>query len=126
MKKFLKIFTILFLTISAVSFVSCSDDDDPVDNDVFVGRYNGRVTYVSGDETKSNDNGYVQVVKVGNKYNFLFSDSIENITGVEIEKNENTGVMIGSSETHYIRINANDLKILYLKDGATWTANCTR
>lgn len=126
MKKFLKIFTILFLTISAVSFVSCSDDDDPVDNDLFIGRYNGKVTYVSGDETKSNDNGHVQVVKVGNKYNFLFSDSIENITGVEIQKNENTGVMVGSSETHYIRINANDLKILYLKDGATWTANCTR
>lgn len=126
MKKLLKIFTVLFLTISAMSFVACSDDDDPTNNDFFIGRYNGKVTYSSGDESKSIDNGHVQVVKVGDKYNFLFSDSIPNITGIEIEKNDNTAVMVGSSGTHYIRINANKLEILYLKDGATWTANGTR
>lgn len=126
MKKFLKIFTILFLTVSAVSFVSCGDDDDPVDNDLFIGRYNGSVSYLTSDENINISEGHVQVVKVGNKYNFMFSDAIPNITGVEIQKNDNTGVMIGSSETHYIRINANELKILYLKDGATWTANCNR
>lgn len=126
MKNYLKFFGVLFLVVSAFSFVACSDDDDPVDNDIFVGRYNGAVSYASADETKSADNGHVQVVKVGDKYNFAFSDGIPNITGVEIEKDENIGIMIGSTETHYIRINANELKILYLKDGATWTANCTR
>ncbi len=126
MKKFLKIFGILFLTISTLSFVACSDDDDPVNNDFFIGRYNGKVTYVSDGENKSNDNGHVQVVKVGDKYNFLFSDGIPDITGVEIEKNENTAVMVGSTETHYIKINASELKILFLKDGKTWTANGTR
>lgn len=126
MKKFLKIFGILFLTISTLSFVACSDDDDPVNNDFFIGRYNGKVTYVGDGENKSNDNGHVQVVKVGDKYNFLFSDGIPDITGVEIEKNENTAVMVGSTETHYIRINASELKILFLKDGKTWTANGTR
>lgn len=126
MKNYLKFFGVLFLVVSAFSFVACSDDDDPVDNDIFVGRYNGAVSYASADENKSADNGHVQVVKVGDKYNFAFSDGIPNITGVEIEKDENIGIMIGSTETHYIRINANELKILYLKDGATWTANCTR
>lgn len=126
MKKFFKIFTILFLTVSAVSFVACSDDDDPADNDIFVGRYNGSVSYISGEENISSSDGSVEVVKVGNNYNFLFSNNIPNITGVEIQKDNNTGVMIGSTETHYIRINANELRILYIKDGATWTANCNR
>lgn len=126
MKNLLKICTVLFLAISAFTMASCSKDDDPANNDFFIGRYNGKVSYKSGDETKSNDNGSVQVVKVGDKYNFLFSDSIPNITGIEIEKNDNTAVMVGSSGTHYIRINASKLEVLYLKDGATWTANATR
>lgn len=124
MKNILKIFGILCLSI--VVFTACSDDDDPANNDFFIGRYNGKVTYSSNDENKSNDNGSVQVVKVGDKYNFLFSDGIPNITGIEIEKNENSAVMVGSTETHYIRINASKLTILFLKDGATWTADANR
>ncbi len=124
MKNILKIFGILCLSIFV--FTACSDDDDPANNDFFIGRYNGKVTYSSSDENKSNDNGSVQVVKVGDKYNFLFSDGIPNITGIEIEKNENSAVMVGSTETHYIRINASKLTILFLKDGATWTADTNR
>jgi len=124
MKNILKIFGILCLSI--LVFTACSDDDDPANNDFFIGRYNGKVTYSSNDENKSNDNGSVQVVKVGDKYNFLFSDGIPNITGIEIEKNENSAVMVGSTETHYIRINASKLTILFLKDGATWTADANR
>ncbi|WLD24169.1 hypothetical protein NU10_01870 [Flavobacterium dauae] len=124
MKSILKIFGILCLSIFI--FTACSDDNDPADSDFFIGRYNGEVSYTSTDESKSNDNGHVQVVKVGDKYNFLFSDSIPDITGIEIEKHENTAVMIGSTATHYIRINASKLEILYLKDGATWTADANR
>lgn len=124
MKNILKIFGILCLSVFV--FTACSDDDDPANNDFFIGRYNGKVTYSSNDENKSNDNGSVQVVKVGDKYNFLFSDGIPNITGIEIEKNENSAVMVGSTETHYIRINASKLTILFLKDGATWTADTNR
>lgn len=126
MKKFLKIFGILFITLSTLSFVACSDDDDPANSDFFIGRYNGKVGYTSDGENKSNDNGHVQVVKVGDKYNFLFSDGIPDITGIEIQKNENTGVMIGSTETHYIRINASELKVLFLKGSAVWTADAKR
>lgn len=124
MKNILKILGILCLSVFV--FAACSDDDDPANNDFFIGRYNGKVTYSSSDENKSNDNGSVQVVKVGDKYNFLFSDGIPNITGIEIEKNENSAVMVGSTETHYIRINASKLTILFLKDGATWTADANR
>lgn len=124
MKSILKIFGILCLSIFV--FTACSDDDDPADSDFFIGRYNGKVTYAKNDENKSNDNGHVQVVKAGNKYNFLFSDSIPDITGVEFDKNENSAVMVGSSGTHYIRINASKLTILYIKDGATWTADADR
>ncbi|MBA5793307.1 hypothetical protein H1R17_03065 [Flavobacterium sp. xlx-214] len=63
---------------------------------------------------------------MGNKYNFLFSDDIPDITGIEIEKNDNTAVMVGSTDTHYIRINASKLTILYLKDNASWTADTNR
>lgn len=124
MKSILKIFGILCLSIFV--FTACSDDDDPANNDFFIGRYNGSVGYTNSEESKSNDNGSVQVVKVGDKYNFLFSDGIPDITGIEIEKNDNTAVMIGSTETHYIRITASNLTIFYLKDGATWTANADR
>lgn len=124
MKSILKIFGILCLSIFV--FTACSDDDDPANNDFFIGRYNGSVSYANNDEIKSNDNGHVQVVKVGDRYNFLFSDSIPDITGVEIEKNDNTAVMIGSNETHYIRITASKLTIAYLKDGATWMADADR
>jgi len=124
MKSILKIFGILCLSIFV--FTACSDDDDPANNDFFIGRYNGKVSYAKDGENKSSDNGHVQVVKVGNKYNFLFSDGIPNITGIEIEKNENSAVMIGSTGTHYIRINESKLTILYLEEGATWTADATR
>lgn len=124
MKSILKIFGILCLSIFV--FTACNDDDDPANNDFFIGRYNGSVGYTNSEESKSNDNGSVQVVKVGDKYNFLFSDGIPDITGIEIEKNDNTAVMIGSTETHYIRITASNLTIFYLKDGATWTANADR
>lgn len=124
MKSIVKIFRILCLSIFVLS--ACSKDDDPVNNDLFIGRYTGKVSYTSDSENKSNDDGYVQVVKVGDKYNFIFSDGIKEITGIQIEKNENTAVMIGSTDTHYIKINANKLTILYLKDGAIWGADTTR
>lgn len=124
MKNLLKFTGVLF--ISALALTSCSKDDDPADNDVFVGTYNGKVTYNKGTESKSNDNGNVKVVKLGNNYNFVFSDGIPDLNGVEFSKDSNSAISIGSTATQYITIDANDLKIVYLKDGANWTANCSR
>ena len=127
MKKFLNFFGMLIIAVSLVTVVSCSKDDDPADNDLFVGKYKGSVSYLKlGEENISASDGSVEVVKVGDNYNFIFSNNIPNISGVEIEKDKNSLIMVGSNETSYIRIDEDDLKILYIKDGATWTANCKR
>lgn len=125
MKKILSVLAIALLTVSL--FTSCKKDDDPADNDLFVGTYRGSVSYNTDGETISKDNGSVTVVKIGSKYNFAFSDGIPDITGVEFEKeNDNTYINIGGDATSYIRINASTLKILYIKDGKRWGADCTR
>ncbi|MFD2921619.1 hypothetical protein ACFS6H_18010 [Terrimonas rubra] len=125
MKKILSVLAIALLTVSL--FTSCKKDDDPADNDLFVGTYRGSVSYNTDGETISKDNGSVTVVKIGSKYNFAFSDGIPDITGVEFAKeNDNTYINIGGDATSYIRINASTLKILYVKDGKRWGADCTR
>ncbi|WP_322969649.1 hypothetical protein [Faecalibacter sp. LW9] len=124
MKKLLKFFLVTFFALFV--FAACSDDDDPVDNDLFVGTYTGTVGYTDA-TTTINADGNVRVVKVGNKYNFIFSNSIPNITGVEFRREDaNYSINVDGSDLSYIRINANDLKIFYVVDGKTWTANASR
>lgn len=124
--RFLGLFILLF---SVISLASCSRDDDPADNDFFAGTYSGSISYYDGSTTNSQDNGKVFVTKVGSgtKYNFSFSDGIPDLNGIEFKKEgDNSLISIGSSATSYIRIDNDDLKILYIADGKTWTANCTR
>ena len=113
---------------TVISLSSCSSDDDPTNNDFFAGTYKGSISYNDGSKTTSTNDGKVFVTKIasGTKYNFAFSDGIPDLNGVEYSKSgDNTIVSIGST-TSYIRIDNNTLKILYVKDGKTWTANCTR
>lgn len=130
MKKVIRILGIFLLVFFAVtSFSSCSDDDDPANNDFFAGTYRGSVSYKDGSTDISTNDGSVFVTKIasGTKYNFAFSNSIPDLNGIEFEKQgDNTLVMVGSTATSYIRIDNDELKILYNKDGKTWTANCTR
>ena len=126
MKKTIQYLGIMLLAVAV--FASCSKDTSPADTDVFVGTYNGRISYnASGD---ANDvaatNGTVRVAKIGNNYNFIFSNGIPDITGVQFSKDDNTLISVGSDESNYIRVTANSLKILFLKDGNLWTADCTR
>lgn len=125
MKKIL--FCLSLLMVSSLVFVGCSKDDDPADNDLFVGTYNGRVTYSNGGENKSNDNGKVTVVKTGSDYNFVFSDGIPDLNGVRFRRDgDNTVISIDEDEAKVIRITASKLSIGYAKDGAVWTADCNR
>ncbi|WP_126970473.1 hypothetical protein [Gynurincola endophyticus] len=125
MKKYLS--GIMLVLLTSVLSVACSKDDDPADNDLFVGTYKGRITYNTNDETKTNDNGSVTVVKTGNDYNFVFSDGIPDLTGVRFKKDgDNTVISVDEDEAKAIRITANRLNIAYAKDGAIWTADCTR
>ena len=67
--KFLGTAVLLLFVVTA-----CSKDDDPADNDLFVGTYNGSISYTSDTESKSAEDGRITVAKVGDQYNFAFSD----------------------------------------------------
>ena len=125
-----QIFKFSFIALAAfvmIGLASCSKDTDPSDVDVFLGTYKGKITYLKvGDQLKSVDNGSVIVSKVGSTYNFAFSDGIPNINGVKFEKkDDNTYISVGSGLTG-ITITKSKLNMLVTKDGATWTANCSR
>jgi len=107
--------------------VACSKDDSPSETDLFVGTYNGTITYSDGDgEMITDDDGRVTVTKVGSTYSFDFGSGIPNITGVKFEKkDDNSYASIGSGLTG-ITINASSLNMLVINDNGTWTADCSR
>ena len=127
MKK-ITLVTLVCLFIVTFFSISCSKKDDPADNDIFVGKYKGSITYLIGKEKKSIDNGSVTVVKAGGSYYFRFSDGIPDLKGVSFKKEgDHTLVNIDWKEgVKIIRINASSLNILYTKEGKIWTANAKR
>lgn len=130
MKNLLKILGLFLISFSLLTFTSCSKDDDPADNDFFVGTYTGQVNYSDGGTTSiSNANGKVTVSKIGSatKYNFAFSDGIPDLNGIEFQKTgDNSMINVGSGANAVITIDNNDLSIVYSKDGKTWYADCVR
>lgn len=118
----------LILTV-VIGFASCSKDDDPSDNDLFIGKYEGTIGF---DDLDNNDNdvasarGTVTVTKLGDTYNFAFGNGIPNLNGVDFEQKGNVLVNIGTAGTGVIRIDAGKLTIAYTKDGKAWTADCER
>lgn len=125
MRNFLKLFSVLVL--ASIVVISCSKKDNPTDNNLFVGSYEGSIGFVKEGENKSTNNGKVTVVKVGNNYNFVFSDGIPDLKGVQFQnEGDNAVVSIDNDETKMIRITASQLTIAYAKDGEAWTANCSR
>ena len=122
------LFSVICLSLIAFSCISCSKNDDPADNDLFVGTYKGSISYSNGNEKKSADNGAVTVVKTGNDYYFRFSDGIPDLKGVSFKK-EGDNILVNvdlQDGLKVIRINASSLNILYTTDGKTWTANAKR
>jgi len=127
MKNKMRTRTIWALLISMFVFaVACSKDDDPADNDFFVGTYNGTITFNNGTQTISDEDGRVTVVKVNDTYSFDFGSGIPNITGVKFQKQgDNTYVSVGDGLTG-ITVTASTLKMLVSNSTGTWTADCTR
>lgn len=123
MKKLLSLLAVLSLGI--IVLASCSKDDDPKDNDLFVGTYKGKISYVKGTENISKNDGSVTVVKVGDSYTFNFSDGIPSIKDKKIKKGENS-FTLDWDEGSIITIDESNLRINMIKDGAVWTANCKR
>ena len=128
MKKLFTLVTLICISLVAFSSISCSKNDDPADNDLFVGTYKGKISYTNGQDQKATDNGAVTVVKTGNDYYFRFSDGIEDLKGVSFKKEgDNTLINVDLQDgLKVIRINASSLYILYTTDGKTWTANAKR
>ena len=129
LSKALRFLGALALIFSLTAFVSCSRDDDPADNDFFAGTYRGALSYNGGGTSISKDNGSVFVTKIASstKYNFAFSDGIPDLNGIEFQKSgDNTMISVGNTANSYIKIDKNELRILFSKDGKTWTANATR
>lgn len=119
--------TLSAVSLSMLLLYSCSKDKDPKDSDVFIGSYEGNIAYKSDTDDKSTSTGKVTVSKVGDTYNFAFSDGIPNVNGISfIKEDEEFSINVGSSATSYIRINASKLVMLYKVDEQLWTANCTR
>ena len=128
MKKIFALVTVICLSLVAFSCISCSKNDDPADNDLFVGTYKGKISFLKGEEKKFVDNGSVTVVKTGNDYYFRFSDGIEDLKGVSFKKEgDNRLVNIDFEDgVKYIKIDASSLTMLYTTEGKTWTANAKR
>ncbi|MBU2950674.1 hypothetical protein KO493_08200 [Tamlana agarivorans] len=125
MKNLLK--TISIIATVTLVFTSCSSDDNPADNNLFAGTYEGEIGFNNANTTIATEDGSVFVTKVGDTYNFNFSNSdIPSINGIEFEEDAETNINIGGSETSYIKIDASALNIFYNENGETWTANCTR
>lgn len=123
--KFLGVLCMALLAISVFT-VSCSKDDDPADNDFFIGTYNGDISYQGDGQTINDEDGKLTVVKVGSSYSFKFGSGIPDINNVKFEKkDDNTYVSIGSGVTG-ITITASSLKMLVSNDDGIWTADCTR
>lgn len=125
---FMKALTLFSLLIASTFFFgSCSKDTDPADVDVFAGTFRGSISYSDSESNKSTETGSVFVTKVGNNYNFRFSDGIPDLTGVEFErKDDNTMVSLGSSGTGVITITKDRLVIGFTRSGRTWGADCDR
>ena len=128
MKRSFTLVTLICLVVVAVLSISCSKSDDPADNDFFIGKYKGKISYTVDGDTKSVDNGSVTVIKTGNNYYFSFSDGIPDLKGVKFKKEgDHTLVNIDLQDgVKIIKINASSLNILYTTDGKTWTANAKR
>lgn len=131
MRNLVKPIFVLFTGTFLMLFLSnCSKSTDPVDNDFFVGNYTGNISYSDGTSNISNTaTGKVFVTKIasGTHYNFGFSDNIPDLNGI-VFRQDGDHILVSADATTsvYIRIDNNELKILYIKDGKTWTANCTR
>jgi len=115
-----------WMAVSLLFMVACDKDTDPADTDLFVGTYEGTISFNSDGETIIDDDGKVTVTKVGGSYSFIFGSGIPDITGVRFEKSDdNTYVSIGDGLTG-ISISASSLDMLVTNDGGTWTADSCR
>lgn len=117
--------TVLLLTFG----LSSCNQNNPSEADLFTGKYIGNVTYIKtgeGGKTITDDDVTITVIKVGNNYDFHFSHNIPSITGVEMKKNDDSLVTIGTDGLKIIKITGEKLNISYTTDEGSWTVIAKR
>lgn len=127
MKKNLFLSCVSLVVMFLIGFTACSSD--PSKDEVFVGTYNGLVTYGSVDgglDLRSNKDGSVTVTKIGNSYTFVFSDEIPALNNIQLETRDENADEYKGEGLNKITITKNKLNIFFNKDGKNWTATCTR
>lgn len=129
MKTTIKILSLFFVAVAFFTFSSCSKDDDPADNDLFIGKYEGNVSFTSTNDSDSDvgqTSGSVTVTKIGDKYSFNFSNGIPSIGNIIMEKGDNNTIIFSDNAIGTITVTASTLNIIYAKEGRAWTADCSR
>lgn len=129
MKTTFKILSLFFVTVTLFTFAACSKDDDPADNDLFIGKYEGTISFNSTNDSDTDvgsTSGSVTVTKIGDKYSFNFSNGIPTIGNIIMEKGDNNTIIFSDNAIGTITVTASDLDIIYAKDGKAWTADCKR
>ncbi|MBL1408936.1 MULTISPECIES: hypothetical protein [Sphingobacterium] len=127
MKTTIKILSLLFIAVFTLA--SCSKDDDPADNDLFIGKYEGTVSFKStkdGDTDVPSTNGSVTVTKIGDTYSFNFSNGIPSIKDITMKKGDNNTIMFSDNGIGTITVTASNLSVAFTKDGRGWLADCKR
>lgn len=128
MKSTLKLLSLLFIVLFTVS--SCSKDDDPVDNDLFVGTYDGDIGYSDLQDNANNVEygpGEVVVTKVGgDNYSFKFANDIPDLNNIKMEKGDNNTIFFGDGDIGTITISESTLSIAFASEQQVWTADCSR
>lgn len=130
MKKLNMILAALAATVlMVIAFTSCNQD--PADAELFAGKYEGRASYAStkeGLKVAVGEEVTIRVVKVGDTYSFHFSSkNIPTLSGVKMEKGENTLVTLSSDAAGVISIDENKLTIVaYTTSKGSWSASATR
>ncbi len=117
------------LCLSLLIFTACSRNDDPTDNNLFVGVYKGSISYVDKTQSISTKDGSVTVVKTGNSYYFRFSNDIPDLKGIQFKKEGDDKLVNADFKDgiQYVRISAQSLSILYTQDvSKIWTVNASR
>lgn len=128
MKNAVKLMSLMFVAFFTLS--ACSKDDDPVDNDLFVGTYEGNAGYNNINDPESSVEfgpGEITVTKLGgDNYSFSFDGDIPSLDNITMTKGENNTIFFNEDQIGTITITESTLDILMNRDGQNWTADGNR
>lgn len=122
--KQLRLIIASLLVIMSVGLTSCNQEN-PSEALLFTGKYEGTVTFDKlGDGTSPilATGVEVSVFKIGESYTFRFSkDGIPTLSGVKMQKGENSLVTLQDDKAGVITITGETLNIGYKNQVGTWT-----